>query len=119
MLQNQYVLSITCSLPHRKVRMAAAIFHVHIYLIMYLSTKWGHVIILYSHLKELHLMSNIYAFIACQLRTHPLRESQNCVDFSVSLRTVILVSIDSTSHNASMPLIQYLVSLQFGNAVTN
>ena len=34
--------------------------------------------------------------------------------FSVSLRTVILVSIDSTSHNASMSLIQYLVSLHSG-----
>ena len=57
--------------------------------------------------------------IVCHLRTHPLRNSQNCVDFSVSLRTVILVSIDSTSHNASMSLIQYLVSLQFGCTVTN
>ena len=51
--------------------------------------------------------------------TLPLRKTQNCVDFSVSLRTVILVSIDSTSHNASMSLIQYLVSLQFGCTVTN
>ena len=59
-------------------------------------------------------MSNVYAFIVCHLRTHPLRKSQNGVDVSVSLRTVILVSIDSTSHNASMSLIQYLVSLQFG-----
>ena len=41
-------------------------------------------------------MSNVYAFIVCHLRSHPLRKSQNCVDFSVSLRTVILVSIDST-----------------------
>ena len=38
----------------------------------------------------------------------------------ISLRTVILVSIDSISHNASMSLIQYLVvSLQFGSTVTN
>ena len=59
-------------------------------------------------------MSNVNAFIVCHLRTHPLRKSQNCFDFSVSLRTVILVSIDSTSHNASMSLIQYLVSLNFG-----
>ena len=42
-------------------------------------------------------MSNIYAFIVCHLRTHPLRKSQNRFAFSVSLRTVILVSIDSTS----------------------
>ena len=57
--------------------------------------------------------------IVCHLRTHPLRKSQNGVDVSVSLRTVILVSIDSTSHNVSMSLIQYLVSLQFGCTVTN
>ena len=56
-------------------------------------------------------MSNVYASIVCHLRTDPLRKAQNCVDFSVSLRTVIQVSIDSTSHNASMSLIQYLVSL--------
>ena len=67
----------------------------------------------------LPLMSNVYAFIVCHLRTHPLRKSQNGVDVSVSLRTVILVSIDSTSHSASMSLIQYLVSLQFGCTVTN
>ena len=67
----------------------------------------------------LSLMSNVYAFIVCHFRTHPLRKSQNCVDFSVSMRTVILVSIVSTSHNASMSLIQYLVSLKFGCTVTN
>ena len=39
-------------------------------------------------------MLNVYALIVCHLRTHPLRKSQNCVDFSVSLRTVILVSTD-------------------------
>ena len=51
----------------------------------------------------------------------PLRKTQNCDNFSVSLRAVILVSIDctSSSHNASMSLIQYLVSLQFGYKVTN
>ena len=53
------------------------------------------------------------------LRIDPLRKAQNCVDFSVSLRTVILVSIDSSLHNASLSLIQYLVSLQFGCTVTN
>ena len=53
------------------------------------------------------------------LRTHLLRKSQNCVDFSASLSTVILVSIDSTSHNVSMSLIQYQVSLQFGCTFTN
>ena len=64
-------------------------------------------------------MSNVYASSVCHLRTDPLRKTQNFVDFSVSLRTVIKVSIDSTSHNASMSLIQYLVSLQFGCTVTN
>ena len=101
------------------MRTIAAIFHVHIYLILYFSTNCGHFIILYSHLKVLPFMSNVYASIVCHLRTDPLRKTQNCVDFSVSLRTVIQVSIDSTSHNASMSLIQYLVSLQFGCSVTN
>ena len=50
-------------------------------------------------------MSNIYASIVCNLRTDRLRKTQNSVDFSISLRTVIQVSIDSTSHNASMSLI--------------
>ena len=99
--------------------MTAAIFHVHVYLILYFSTKWGHFVILYSHLKVLPLMSNVYASIVCHLCTDPLRKILNCVEFSISLRTVIQVSIDSTSHNASMSLIQYLVSLQFGCTVTN
>ena len=59
-------------------------------------------------------MSNVYASIVCHLRTDPLRKTQNCVDFSVSLRTVIQVNIDSTLHNATLSLIQYLVSLQLG-----
>ena len=57
-------------------------------------------------------MSNVYAFIVCHLSTHPLRKSQNGFDVSVSLRTVILVSIDSTSPNASMSLIQLGVQSQ-------
>ena len=94
------------------MRTTAAIFHVHIYLILYFIT-------LYSHQKVLPLMANVYASIVCHLSTDQLRKKQNSVDFSVSLRTVIQVSIDSTSHNVSMSLIQYLVSLQFGCTVTN
>ena len=101
------------------MRTTAAILHVHIYLILYFSTTWGHFIILYSRLNVLPLMSNVYASIVCNLGTDPLRKIQNSIDFSVSLRTVIQASIDSTSHYASMSLIQYLVSLQLGCTVTN
>ena len=59
--------------------------------------------------------------IYCVATYPPIRTGNHRIVlfFSVSLRTVILVSIDSTSHNASMSLIQYLVSLQFGCTVTN
>ena len=87
------------------MRTTAAIFHVHRYLILYFITKLGHFITNYSHLP---LMSNVYASIVCPLRADLLRKTQNSVDFSVSLRTVIQMSIDSTSHNASMSLIQCL-----------
>ena len=66
------------------MRTTAAIFHVHIYLILYFSTKWGHFIIIYSHYKVLPLMSNVYASIVCHLHIDPLRKTQNCVDFSLT-----------------------------------
>ena len=69
---------------------------------------------LYYSIGRLNKEINNKKSIVCHLRTDPLRKTQNCVDFYISLSTVIQVSIDSTSHNASMSLIQYLVSLQFG-----
>ena len=60
----------------------------------------------------MHLLCATYAPIC-------LKKTTELFDFSVSLHSVIQVSIDSTSHNASMSLIQYMVSLQFGCTVTN